>query len=303
MSSLISNGQNKFNDTTAQIVAYWQKGDKKLLHFKKIKEKKDERESKIDSIEYSATIEILEETKDSYTIKWQYNRYAINEFVQQLFSDYKQLGKPLNIIYKTNETGGFQEVINLNEIEIYLEETFEFVETLLSRGKEIKNINDVKEAMKQLKTALSSRTGIENVILREIQFFHTFFGGEYSLNEKPAANIELPNTFGGDPFKARIQVELQEINKKENYFILEMQQFVDREQSKQIIIDIVRKLMPNNKTINAETLNKEIANFNVEDVCIQKINAQNCWVKSMSYKRKVSAGQFKNCESIELKVQ
>ena len=279
------------------------KGDKKKLNFKKIIEKGSVNERKIDSSEYSAAIEVLEELKDGYTIKWEYDRGASNESLNLVFREFPHLSRPLSIVYKTDELGMFKETINLGEIQSYVRETLELLETLLNTNKSVKNINNVKEVINQFKSALTGRTGIENVLLKEIQFFHTFFGGEYSLNKNASGNIELPNAFGGEPFKARIEVDLREINRKENSFTLEMQQFVDRDQSKRVIIEIMKKIMPTDVYSNAKSLEKEIENFAIEDVCIQKINAGNCWVNSMSYNRKVTAGEHRRLETINLTVK
>jgi hypothetical protein len=300
---IVSYSQNKFTDTSAPVVAYWKKGEKKKLSFKRIVEKGKANERKIDSSEYSAVVEVLEELKDGYTIKWEYDRVASNESLNLLFSEYPHLSRPLSIVYKTDELGTFKEAINLAEIQSYVRETLEFLETLINTDKTAKNNNHVREVINQFEATLTGRTGIESILMKEIQYFHTFFGAEYSLNKKASGNIELPNAFGGEPFKARIEVDLREINRKESSFTLEMQQFVDREQSKKVIIEIMKKIMPANIYSDAKSLEKEIENFAIEDVCIQKINAGNCWVNSMSYNRKVTAGDHRRLETISLTVK
>ena len=82
-----------------------------------------------------------------------------------------------------------------------------------------------------------------------------------------------------------------------------MHQFVDREQSKKIIVDIMKKIMPPDVVSDAKTLEKEIENFDMEDVCTQKIHAGSCWLDWMSYKRIVTAGNLSRLETLSLTVR
>lgn len=301
---ITSYSQNILSDSAAQVVAYWKKGDKKKLNFKKVIEKNNPGErKKIDSTQYSVVAEVLEEFKDGYILKWQYDHASPNETFNLLFKDYPQLSKPLIIIYRTDELGAFKEVINLPEIQAYVSETLQLLQKIIESDKSVKNASQVKEAINQFRPALTGRAGIETVMMKEIQFFHTFFGAQYSLNKKASANIELPNAFGGDPFKARIEVDLKEINKKQNSFTLEMRQFADRDQSKKIIIEILKKVLPAEKFSDSKLLEKEIQDFAIEDVCVQQVNAESCWVNWMSYKRNVTAGAHRRIETIDLTVR
>ena len=127
-SSIFSYSQNILSDSSAQVVAYWKKGEKKRLNFKKVVEKNNAGGRKIDSTEYNVIAEILEEANDGYTIKWQYDRISSNEVFKLLLQDYPQLSKPLTIIYKTDELGTFKEAVNLKELQSYVHETLDFLE-------------------------------------------------------------------------------------------------------------------------------------------------------------------------------
>ncbi|WP_029901803.1 hypothetical protein [Prevotella sp. 10(H)] len=176
--------QINLNDSTVQTVAYWDKGD--VYEYQIINKRTQYKNAQLiscDSLIYNVDITVLDSTANSYTIEW-------------LYKD--NINKGLKIVYKTNEMGEFDEVMNWDEIRKFLEKA--------------------ADTMTQNKD-----TDIETVGVKEIIQYHMFYGMKYKVDELIETETAIPNVFGAEPFTAETTYLLEEIYSDETYLVTAVQ--------------------------------------------------------------------------------
>ncbi|MDR1760917.1 MAG: hypothetical protein LBR55_00560, partial [Bacteroidales bacterium] len=108
------------NDSTAQVVAYWNKGDKQqymLTHEQLVIKDADTLSRTFHK--YDIDITIIDSTATSYTSNWFYHNYEVqagNEIAKLLST----LNNDLNVQVVTNEMGVFQEIKNWKEVRDFI---------------------------------------------------------------------------------------------------------------------------------------------------------------------------------------
>ena len=223
-------------DSSAQAVAYWAKGDKQtyVVTDDKFKIKNGDTTSK-ERISYEVEISVLEAKEKSYTIQWLYSNFKTT-------SDNATMKKILGstqsnkVIYKTDEMGSFFEVVNWKEIRDFIKKSTDLL------AKDYSNIPEMDKLLKQIAQLYSSKEAIESSGIKDIQQFHTFHGGKYRLGEVVEGKIKVANIFGGEPFDATMQVYLDEMNVKENNYLLRSFQETDKEQLISATLDYLKKM-------------------------------------------------------------
>lgn len=112
--------QLNMDDSTAQVIGYWDKNEKQSYSITtdKLKIKEGDTLSR-EQLSYTVDITIVDSTADSYLIDWMYRDYKINtdnELMKKVFT----LAQDLKVTIRTNELGVFQEVVNWREVRDYM---------------------------------------------------------------------------------------------------------------------------------------------------------------------------------------
>lgn len=214
-------GQINMNDSTAQVIGYWDINEKQsyIVTQEKYKIKNSDTISR-EFYKYAIDISIVDSTANSYTIDWFYKDYEIktdNELINKLST----INKDMTIRIKTDELGAFQEVVNWKEIKKYIYKATKMMK------KETKNIPNIGKFIRQFEGIYSTKESIEAGAIKEIQQFYTFHGAKYELGEEYNADMKVANLYGGEPFDTKVTVWLDEINPENNNYIIRMQQSVD----------------------------------------------------------------------------
>lgn len=235
-------GQINMNDSTAQVIGYWDMNEKQtyIITEEKIKLKGSDTTSR-DFYKYAVDITIIDSTATSYLIDWFYKDYEIqsdNELVNKLSS----IIKDMTIRIRTDELGAFKEVINWKEVRDYI-----FKGTKLLK-KETKNIPNMDKFIKQLENMYNTKESIESGAVKEILQFYTFHGAKYEYGLDYNADMKLGNMFGGEPFDTKVIVWLDELNPDDNNFTIRMQQTVDSVQLTNVTADYLIKMAETLKT-------------------------------------------------------
>ena len=237
-------GQINMNDSTAQVIGYWDKGEKQTYTI--TQEKLSIAGSDTASREfckYAVDITIVDSTASSYLINWTYRDYEVrsdNELIQKLTS----MLEDITVRIRTDELGAFQEVINWKEVRDYI-----YKGTKLLK-KETKDIPNMEKPIEQIEKLYSTKESIQLGAVKEMQQYYTFHSGSYKLGEEYTAEMKLDNLLWPEPFDANITVWLDELNPDENNFIIQMYQQVDSTQLTNVTYDYLSKI--------AETLKKPV---------------------------------------------
>ena len=171
--TIATNLFSQIDTTKVAFVAYWSIGDSYDFKVTKIKQQwKEGVLTKDEKQEYVANFTVIDSTEKSYTISWKYENdlgstYKIPEEFLGKFSKYKLT----EIKYKTSEVGDLLEILNWKEVAQIMNSMFDDIIDIL--GEKDKNNQDSFAAMMQpFRDIYSSKEGIEQLVLKELQYFH-----------------------------------------------------------------------------------------------------------------------------------
>jgi hypothetical protein len=232
--------QINLKDSSVQAIGYWDKNEKQsyTITIDKFKIKEGDTISK-SKLMYDVDITIVDSTANSFVIEWKYSNYKTSG--SELLRQKIEAGfQNLSILIKTNEMGSFEELINWQELRDHMRKT----STLLQE--EFKHDPKLKEIMDEVAKIYNSKENIEAIAINDIHQFYNFHGGKYLKGETTEASIQVPNVTGGKPFDADVLVYLDEINAKEENYILRYELSVDENQLQAAVKEYMTNLA--NKT-------------------------------------------------------
>lgn len=241
----------QIDTTKVSFIAYWSKGDS--YDFKVTKVKKtwtNDNLTKNDSTQYIANFKVLDSTESDYKIQWSFKNNLINTYKENLnkiYEDKNAINEIVEkydvtkVIYKTDEYGEFIEITNWQEISDFMSKMLKELEKSIQIRKPDK-VNEVKKAIAPLAKIYSSKDGIEQLILYELQYFHFPFGSEYDVNNPFEYEQELPNLVGGEPIKGNAKLSIEEVNLDEFYCVLKEEVVIDPDDTKRQVIMLLKKM-------------------------------------------------------------
>ena len=238
--------------TKIAFIAYWSKGDSYDFKVTKIKKRwTNDKLTKNDSTQYIANFKVIDSTEKSYTLQWTFKNFLTNSYRENLHKLYENK-QALNdivkkydvtkVIYKTDEYGEFLEIINWKDISALMSNMLGELEKSIKIRKPDK-INEVRQAMAPFAEIYSSKEGIEQLIVYELQYFHFPFGTEYDTNEPFEYEQELPNMVGGEqPIKADAKLSIVETDFENFYCVLKEESTINPDDTKRQVISLFKKM-------------------------------------------------------------
>ncbi len=294
---LISNynsiAQNRVTDTSATCIAFWKNGEHRVLQITRGKEKYDSAKLKSKtSVTYEAHIKIIDSTVNSFTIEWVYKNFRSSDVNEQSLVGVNTIMEGLKILYKTDDVGSFSELLNWKEVRDF---AFSTIEQAISSKQENNTITD---ALNQVKAMFQSKENIEAVLIREIQLYHSPYGVEYGIMGE-IIETELPNITGGAPFPAKITKKLNELNLKNDYCNVSLNQTIDKEKAGPIIVDLLKRLAGSSRK-DAEVNKKDIDGMEISDTNEFVYSISSGWLSRIFYKRTANISDTKQIETYEI---
>ena len=211
-------------DSTVAVVGYWNLNEKQSYTITKEKYKIENADtSSYEYFKYQVDITILDSSTNSYTIEWFYrdfDSFSANPIEIEL----SKIFENLEMIFKTDEYGGFIVLVNWKEIR---DSIYKATSLLKEEFKDIPNIDEI---IKKVENNYLTKENIESGSIRDILQFYYYHGGLYKLGDILDAQIQLPNLYGGNPFDADVSIWLDEINTKDNNSVLRMTQSINSKQ-------------------------------------------------------------------------
>lgn len=232
----IITAQINLKDSSVQAIGYWDKNEKQsyTITTDKFKIREGDTISK-SQLTYDVDITIVDSTAKSFIIEWKYSNYRVSG--SELFRQRIEAGfQNLAIRIRTDEMGAFEEVLNWEDVRDHMKKS----STLLQE--EFKYDPKAKEIMEEVAKIYNSKANIEAIAINDIQQFYTFHGGKYVKGEPAEASIQVPNVTGGKPFDADVFIYLDEINEKEENYILRYELSVDEKQLQQAVKEYLTNL-------------------------------------------------------------
>lgn len=231
-------------DTTkVAFVSYWSLGDSYDFKVTKINQQWREGQlTKDQKEEYIANFTVIDSTENSYTISWSYENdlgstYQIPEELLEKFSKYKIT----EIKYKTSEVGDLVEILNWKEVGETMNALFDDIVEVLGE-KDVEKKEALKAAMLPFKQLYSSQQGVEQLVLKELQYFHFPLGVEFDITEPLVYDDEIPNMFGGKPIRARGRLHFEEVDFDEGFCVLRQELSLDPVDTKDMLRQVFTKM-------------------------------------------------------------
>lgn len=287
-------GQINMNDSTAQVIGYWDNNEKQSYIVTQEEYKiKDSDTTSREFYKYAVDITIVDSTADSYIIEWFYKDYEIkseNPLIQKLTS----IIEDMSIRIRTNELGVFQEVINWKDVKEYILKGTRLLK------KETKDIPNMDNVIKQLEELYSTKESIELAAVKEMQQFYTFHGAKYEYGEEYNAVMKVANLYGGEPFDTKVTVWLDELKPDDNNFIIRMKQSVDSEQLTKATFDYLTKMSETLKVPAPK--NEDMPEFTNDTYTASRIHGSGWIIYSIETKETKAEGQT-NIEERIIEIQ
>lgn len=254
---------SQIDTTKIAFVSYWSIGDSYNFKISKIKKQwKEGKLTKDQKQDYIANFKVIDSTENSYTINWSYendlgNTYKIPEKLLDRFSKYKIT----EIKYKTSEVGYLIEILNWKEVGDTMNSMIVDIIEVLGDKDEMKK-DALKTAMQPFKQIYSSKQGVEQLVLKELQYFHFPMGLEYDITEPILYDDELPNMLGGRPIKAKAKLYFENVDFEESFCVIKQELSLDPKDTKDLVKQFYKQMKLGNKEVKKAL---ETAVLQIED--------------------------------------
>lgn len=251
------------DSTKIAFVSYWSIGDSYDFIVSKSKQHwKDGVLTKDEKREYLANFTVMDSTENSYTIKWSYefDLGGTHQFPAKLLDKLSKYNFS-EIDYTTSEVGDIIEILNWEEIRENMNSLFDEMVEVLGEEDEA-NQELYKKALQPLKEIYSSKEGIEQLVLKDLHYFHFPLGAEFDIAEPIFYDDELPNILGGDPLNAKAKLYFESIDLEESFCVLKQEINLDPDDMRAFMEQLFIKLGPVDKGMD-EFL--KTASFEIKD--------------------------------------
>ena len=157
---------------TVSVIPYWEKGDR--FHYQQ--NEKEYQINKTDTIfkknkSFDLNITVLDQDSISYTIEW-ITEPDYSQIPPVFLNDFKTKIGSQRFIYKTNQNGIFQQLLNFDEIVAYNKKIVEFL------GAQISNKNDKIAFKLALEKVFGNDDVTTQLIASKINTYHLFYGNK-----------------------------------------------------------------------------------------------------------------------------
>ena len=284
--------QNVATDTSAPVVAYWRLGDKKNLTIKKtVEQTQDGKPTKSSNNTYEVSLRVIDSTKENYTVEWIYKDGGSEIGKNPSLKDFNSLLTNLKIVYKTDEVGSFEELVNYDEIRRFLNQAIDLI------VKQSKDTVGMRAVVQQLNQVFSTREGIEQLVLRDITLYHAVYGVEYSVHPT-VTETTLPNFLGGDPWPATVSMKLAQPQPKQNSVQVIIDQEIDQVKAAAIIKQLAQKMAA---ATGKEVSEKDLPSYlMIKDHSEFDVILSSGWIKRAYMKRLAKSDDVGKTEIYEM---
>lgn len=295
MSTFVLSAQINKENSTVQTIAYWNLGEKHEYSImrEQVKLKENDTISKKIST-YDVDIIVVDSTATSYIVEWYYKN---NKDQENYDLNKKENG--LKIRFKTDEMGTFQEILNLNEVQNYVKKTLDELKNSINNSSK-----EIEPFFNNMKNVFTAKEIIESVFLNDIQVFHSFYGGQYTLGEVIEDQIEIDNVFGGSPYLADITLVLEDIDFEEDSYVLKYYQSINPEQLKTIVEDVSEQL---GKGISSEEKKLDFDKIGINgfenEVYIGSVIHDSGWILYTNYTKSIALENYTNIDSVIIEMK
>ncbi len=265
--------QNVITPTTATVVAYWEAGDTKSYTLQRTKSG-----HRNGSTTVRIDLKVLTGTDTSYTIECMYRDMKVLAGMPDDPKAARATEKVLKavdgmrVVVSTSETGIFEEVLNVDEIQRHVDKILKSVADMAS------NVQEREEMMAAFSKVITSEA-LAVAAAEDIGYLLFPFGVEYTLGQLESGATDLPNPLGGDPIPAVIEMTMTKLDPATEQVSIHVDQRIDPSgmtRSFELTMERMGKSMTSEERAELEKLFKEMT---VTDVVDLDVHLQGAWVR------------------------
>ncbi len=238
LSLMTSFGQINLQDSSVQVISYWNLGDtyNYEVSFQRMKYTETDTISN-ETLSYEVEVSVIDSSEHSYTIQWFYKNFKSDseDPVEQMIASVAQ---DIKVKIKLDEFGMILAVENWEEVRDYIILSLAEIKAELNVASEMDNV------FRQIEAMYSSKEAIESASIQDVHQFHTFHGGRYVLNEPVTAQEFTTNLFDKDkPFDTQVYIGLESLDGENNECIIRTIQEIDSEQITETTYQYMKKML------------------------------------------------------------
>ena len=291
--NLFSFSQKISQDTTASFIGDWKKGDGKIIEIVRTKEAtRSGKPSPPFTFTYEAHVSILDSSNDGYTIQWVFHLPDEYKKANPGIEEVMPVYEGLKMIFKTTNVGAFKELINWKEVK---DAYIAMMEVSVS-----KNITDSTRAIiNKTYEIFNSRQMIEGAFIKEIQLYHSPYGGEFTSNGIEIAT-SMDNPFGGESMPA---ITTQQLTKSDaNSFTAIFSQELDSS-GLNIMMGSMLKKFDIPLASFSENEKDALSKFQMKDFNEYRLQKSTTWLSEVTNERTAMMGDTKQRETFSLRLK
>lgn len=238
--AIAAKGQMNFQDSSVQVISYWNMGEKYeySVNYQKLKYTEKDTSSN-ETMTYDVEVSVIDSTDNSYTVRWFYKNFKTdsqNPIVQKLAA----VSEDIAIDIKLDALGTIQSVENWEEVRDHIAKSIDSIKN------DFDQIPGLDKIFHQMTVMYSTKASIEASAIEDVQQIHNFHGGKYMLNETATGKIKTPNLYdNANPFDTEVSVNLEELDKENNQFIIRSIQEVNSEQLAETTYKYLKEMTEN----------------------------------------------------------
>jgi hypothetical protein len=285
-------------DSTISFIAFWEKGDSRTYSITKKQEQfTNGVQTKNNVNAYEALLQVKDVTDKAYRMEWVgtsmlQSSLDLPAAVQGALSKASKKHKDLPILYKTDPFGTYQGIENWKEVSRLVNDLFTDMSKQGSKAEQKK----MNAALKSVRDAMSSKEGVEQLILQEIQYMHWPMGMVLVLGDTLEYEDALPNLIGGGTIKALGKVYIQSVDAAQGRCTLVNTLAIDPDEMQKNISSMIQKMASTAKYASAAEKEQQMEKIR-ETFAAMKMDVQDTnifyydyfrgWPVSISIRREI----------------
>lgn len=195
-------------DSTIQIVAYWQAGDKYSFKCKETKYQVDEKNDTtvLEARSEVRTFEIISQMKDRYHISLTYSDfYSSDEDEMKLDKAMNEVVGDYSIEFETNEFGILERFTNLQEVAVKMEPAVDYVvDNMYAENKDLKKMMPKRKMRSYMIAQTCTPAALQTAVLDDIGRLFFFHGARLDTVSTYTVEEEFTSIFqAGDSLKCK----------------------------------------------------------------------------------------------------
>lgn len=281
--------QISLKDSSYNCIAHWKKGEEKVLLIER--NKQSIRSGKAEppfNFSYEAFITVIDSTDEGYKIQWVFH---LPEEVKKAipgFAEAMPVYEGLKMIFLTNNSGSFKELINWQEVKNAYVKMMEFSLP--------KNMDDsTKAALEKSNELFNSKEMVESTLIPEIQLYYSPYGAILTMKGRSIPST-FPSPFTDDLIPAIITEKITEISSQTDIVKFVIDQSIDLKNATSLFEGLFKKLNISDDTALVKA-NELLSQFEIKDQSEYKISPLTGWINKMSHQRIASNFNIRNEDS------